>query len=132
MDAPSLQPWTQRSHRLNTIYLLCWWGVDLDRGAGLFCALRYLINPPGIPRGKYRRAQNSLSRRINWGEPERAPHEREGWCQDVSYAAYAYGLVSRARCGVRVVTFTWAHVHTCGIWLRTRTYTALARARASG
>ena len=21
----------------------------------------------------------------NWGEPERAPHEREVWCQDVQY-----------------------------------------------
>ena len=22
---------------------------------------------------------------FNWGEPERAPHEREVWCQDVQY-----------------------------------------------
>ena len=55
----------------------------------------------------------------NWGEPERAPHEREVWCEDVQYylvRVYAYTAVVRAR--VPGVIVTWAH--TCLISIRVR------------
>ena len=41
----------------------------------------------------------------NWGEPERAPHEREVWCQDVQYICMCVYLVRR--------TSRRARVHAC-------------------
>ena len=45
----------------------------------------------------------ALPERHNWGEPERAPHDREVWCEGVQYNYVYLARTSRGqRCDIYI------------------------------